>query len=460
MKKLSVKIMGCMVAITVAAASMLSGCGSSSANQNPTTGNSQPTQAAASTAASTAAAAKNSADIKGNISYWSHNNPAFVDANKKLIADFQKQFPNVKVNYQNFPYDVTAQKLKASFAAKNEPDVFQPFGAWMPPYLQQGVIAEVPADMSADFGSKFYEGAIVGYMKDGKYYGVPRETNVEYGLFYVPEKLKAAGIDGAPKTFDDLLKAAKANVKFVNNAQQYGGFEFFNYDNTTFLLLSWIKQLGGDYWAQDKKHINFETKEAEQAWQRLVDLINVDKVTDLKHITAQVPTEQYFFSGKAAMIVKGPWAAAIGDELKNKNWAFGIMPPLVGDKSTFVVEPGWAEVVSARSKNLDADWAFVNFITGAENSKYWNTATGTIPSQKAVAEDQAFANDGNNARIKDAFASLKDSTPIGPVMDTDFLKQTIYDTFQSCVQGKQDTKVSLKKVQDLVNKHIDQLLAQ
>jgi ABC-type glycerol-3-phosphate transport system substrate-binding protein len=442
MKKFSIKFVGCIVAVTVVITSMLSGCGGAAK---------QPSTKTQSTTASAA---------KGTITYWSHNNEAFVDANKKLIDDFKKVNPKIKINYQNFPYDVTMQKMKASYAAKNEADIIQVFGAWMPAYLKQGVIAEVPASLSSDYGTKFYEGAVAGYMKDGKYYGIPRETNVEYGLFYVPDKMKAAGLNGAPKTFDELVNAAKASAKFTNNSLQYGGLEFYNYDNCTFLLLSWIKQQGGDYWTEDGKHIKLETAQAEKAWQRMIDLVNVDKVTDVKHITAQVATEQYFFSKKAAMLVKGPWAAAEGDSLKNSDWAFAAVPPFSGDKSTFVVEPGWGEVVSARSKNPDAVWEFLGFASSLENSKYWNLTTGTIPSEKAIAEDQAFITTGNNGRIKEAFGMLQNSVPMGPVQDSDFLKQTILDTFLRSAEGKVDTKGALKFVQDEVNKHIDQLLAQ
>ena len=64
-------------------------------------------------------------------------------------------------------------------------------------------------------------------------------------------------------------------------------------------------QNGGDFWNEDQTKFVLTSPEAKEAWQKLVDLVTVEKVTDTKHITAKMPTEQYFFANKAAQLVKG-----------------------------------------------------------------------------------------------------------------------------------------------------------
>ena len=90
-------------------------------------------------------------------------------------------------------------------------------------------------------------------------------------------------------------------------------------------------QNGGDFWNEDQTKFVLTSPEAKEAWQKLVDLVTVEKVTDTKHITAKMPTEQYFFANKAAQLVKGSWASAVGDDLENENWKYVFMPPVKGD---------------------------------------------------------------------------------------------------------------------------------
>lgn len=95
------------------------------------------------------------------------------------------------------------------------------------------------------------------------------------------------GVPDGPKTFDDVMKIAKNSAKFNGDVQEYGGLEFYNGDNFAALFLSWIMQNGGDFWNEDQTKFVLTSPEAKEAWQKLVDLVTVEKVTDTKHITAK-----------------------------------------------------------------------------------------------------------------------------------------------------------------------------
>lgn len=231
------------------------------------------------------------------VTLWMHNGPAFVKATKELAAEFEAE-TGIKIDIQVFPYDVMSQKMKASFTAGNEPDIIQGFGAWMPTYINQGVLAKVPDDMASDLKVNFLSGAVEGYEKDGSYYGVPIEMQMESGLFYVPEKAKESGIEGAPKTFEEVIKIAKDHVKYNGNVLEYGGLEFDNGDNVAQLFLSWILQYGGNFWDESRTHMVLQSEEAKMAWQKLVDLIEADKVTDTKHITGDITSDVFSLTRK------------------------------------------------------------------------------------------------------------------------------------------------------------------
>ena len=369
MKKRSLKIMSVVLAGVMTTGMILGGCSAGGDKENG--GNKEASK---------------------ELNLWMHNGQAFVDETKKLAENYEKE-TGVKINIQTFPYDAMSQKMKAAFTAGNEPDIMQVFGAWIPTYMNQKLLAEVPEELSANFETDYLQGAVDGYAKDGTYYGVPIEMNVEYGLFYNREDAAAAGVPDGPKTFDDVMKIAKNSAKFNGDVQEYGGLEFYNGDNFAALFLSWIMQNGGDFWNEDQTKFVLTSPEAKEAWQKLVDLVTVEKVTDTKHITAKMPTEQYFFANKAAQLVKGSWASAVGDDLENENWKYVFMPPVKGDIPYFAVESGWGYVVSENSKNKDTAWDFVKYCMEPENAKEFNLGTGTVASLKAIIDDEGYQSD-------------------------------------------------------------------
>ena len=256
MKKRSLKIMSVVLAGVMTTGMILGGCSAGGDKENG--GNKEASK---------------------ELNLWMHNGQAFVDETKKLAENYEKE-TGVKINIQTFPYDAMSQKMKAAFTAGNEPDIMQVFGAWIPTYMNQKLLAEVPEELSANFETDYLQGAVDGYAKDGTYYGVPIEMNVEYGLFYNREDAAAAGVPDGPKTFDDVMKIAKNSAKFNGDVQEYGGLEFYNGDNFAALFLSWIMQNGGDFWNEDQTKFVLTSPEAKEAWQKLVDLVTVEKVTD------------------------------------------------------------------------------------------------------------------------------------------------------------------------------------
>ena len=436
MKKRSLKIMSVVLAGVMTTGMILGGCSAGGDKENG--GNKEASK---------------------ELNLWMHNGQAFVDETKKLAENYEKE-TGVKINIQTFPYDAMSQKMKAAFTAGNEPDIMQVFGAWIPTYMNQKLLAEVPEELSANFETDYLQGAVDGYAKDGTYYGVPIEMNVEYGLFYNREDAAAAGVPDGPKTFDDVMKIAKNSAKFNGDVQEYGGLEFYNGDNFAALFLSWIMQNGGDFWNEDQTKFVLTSPEAKEAWQKLVDLVTVEKVTDTKHITAKMPTEQYFFANKAAQLVKGSWASAVGDDLENENWKYVFMPPVKGYIPYFAVESGWGYVVSENSKNKDTAWDFVKYCMEPENAKEFNLGTGTVASLKAIIDDEGYQSDERNVRVSDQYQYLQYARSVGPVQDMDFVKKTLLDTFTKAASGSIGTDEALEEMETSINNHIQELLKQ
>ncbi|HHY71412.1 MAG TPA: extracellular solute-binding protein [Thermoanaerobacterales bacterium] len=76
-----------------------------------------------------------------NLIFWDENSgPDRTPIWEKLIADFEKKHPNIKVEYVGLPKDEAKSKLDAAIAAKDTPDVASLQSSWLPEFSIRGAL--------------------------------------------------------------------------------------------------------------------------------------------------------------------------------------------------------------------------------------------------------------------------------------------------------------------------------
>lgn len=396
-----------------------------------------------------------STTTQGNVKlvFWSHQEDAIVDAYKKLIASYQDSHPNVEISYESFPYDVYNQKLKASFSAKNPPDIAEMFGTWVPEYSKNDLLTDIPD--SENLRKNYYEAPLGAYTLNDKLYGLPLEFNIENGGMLIhPQMLKDKGIAAPPVTWAELVEDAKKLTVRDGNGIQVKGFDFVSTDNITFTLLSLILQQNGTYWGKDD-HVNFQTPEAVKAMTELKRLVVDDGVADLTTFGGELDTSDYFYRGNSAMTYRGPWTIAAGlDNYKVEDFEYVPVPSFTSNQPIFAAESGWGVVVSKKSKQQSAALDFIEYISSKENLRAWNLSTFTVPAKKEVAEDPEFLKE--NPYMKTSLSILPLGQWIGPIADRDFFFKQINDHFQLIVTGQETVEEGLKKIEQAINDSQDQ----
>lgn len=389
---------------------------------------------------------------KVTLTWWTHDGPAFVKANKKFIKDYEAANPNVKINLQIYPYDAFVQKIKAAYASKNPPDMAQVFGNWVPQYTKNNLLSPVPDDIKDWVKSNFYEPALGAYTRDNIPYGIPQEFNIENGgILANPDMFKKAGLE-YPKTWEEFTTAAEKLTVTENGKIQVKGFDFINNDNITFTFLALILQQKGEYWTDENK-VNFSTPEAVKAMEELKKFVTDYKVTNFRDFGGKGDTSDLFFKNQAAMVLRGPWAIAEGKENYNyEELDYIPMPSFTENPPYFAAESGWGEIVAKSSKHQEEAWKFIKFMTEKENAKYFNITTFTVPANKEAAQDPEFLK--SLPKMKSSIDVLPQGRFIGNI-DTDFLKKSINDNFQLITADKISVEDGLKKAETTINQMLD-----
>jgi multiple sugar transport system substrate-binding protein len=395
---------------------------------------------------------------KTNVTWWSHTNPAFVAANKEMIARFEEANPDVHIVYQHFPYDVFITKLPTAYAAGEASDIQQMFGTWVADYSVNGLLDPVPEAMAGGLAETFLPAALGGYELNGAYYGMPNEYNLENGGMLVnPALLEEAGITEPATTWEQLVADAKLLAKHdADGTLTQVGFGFRDTDSVNFLLYAMILQQGASYWADDGIHVNLSSDAAKQAFAEMTSLVTEDRVESVEDYAGDA--YQFFFEGKAGMVMRGPWVVASAVDFPDTPFEYVAMPTYAGEEHKFAAESGWGEVVNAASapEVKEAAWRFIEFMHQPDNIRDWNITTFTVPSLAALVDDPAILEAAPELAV--SFAVLPYGQWIGPVRNRDSFFQFIRDAFNSVALGQTDSDSALAAAEQNINAMIDQTI--
>ncbi|EEH64260.1 ABC transporter, solute-binding protein [Gleimia coleocanis DSM 15436] len=317
-------------------------------------------------------------DTKAEITYalWDENQQPFIE---KSIAEFNKEYPNIKVTIALTPYKQYWTKLKTQADGGNLPDVFWMNGPNIKLYGANDQLASLD-DLGIEWNN-FPQSLVDLYSVDGKHYGVPKDFDT-IALWYNSDLFKKAGVEVPTDDWkwEDLHKAAKTisdNLKadgiYGLAADLSGGQEAFY--NT-------MVQAGG-YVIKDGKSGYDDPKSIEglKFWS---DMIADGSIPSLQIMSDTNPND-LFVSGKVAMIYAGTWNTTRYAEDAANPAALNLVQLPAGEKEGTVIH-GLANVVAKTSKNPEAAAAFVKWLSTKEAAHIEGEAGVTLPAFNGAQE--------------------------------------------------------------------------
>lgn len=380
---------------------------------------------------------------------WVNADPTQVKA-LRSEADAYTKKTGIKVNFQKVNMTDQAKKLAIAGPAGKGPDLFfQPHDR-IGDLVTQGLAAPVDKYLSNDERAKYSKAAInaVTYsykepsLGDSKaqphLYGFPQVIET-YALFYNKDLVKKV-----PTTMDELMTQAKS---LTNASQKKYGFLF--QANNLYFAYPFFKNYGGYVFggpaggdATDIGLNNAGSIKGGEAIQKFFTegLIPVSIKADLE--------SGLFKSGKAAMVIDGPWAIpdyqkALGDKLGS-----APIPSINGKPAqSFSGVKSWMLSYYSKNKYWAADLA--KFLTNDKNSEHYYKVAGEMPPRPAVL-------DAISDPIYQGFSKqIKSATPMPNVPEMQQVWQPINDGLTFISKGK-----DVKSVLDDAVKKIKQQIKQ
>ncbi|WP_369020978.1 extracellular solute-binding protein [Streptomyces californicus] len=328
---------------------------------------------------------KSSGELSGTVTWWDTSSVGSEDkVFKKLAEGFEKQHPKVDVKYVNVPFGEAQNKFKnAAQAGDGAPDVIRSEVAWTPDFANLGYLAPLDGTAALKNQDDFLKQAVASTKYDGKTFAVPQVID-SMGVFYNKKMFKEAGVD-APADLDDLKTVAK---KIKDKTGKTG---LYLRGDDPYYFLSFLYGEGGDMVDASSKTVTIDKPEGVKAFKAVKELVD-DGTAKTDASDGWENMMQAFKNGDVAMMVNGPWAVAdtlTGKEFTDKD-NLGVAPVPAGSSAQGAPQGGHNLAVYAGSKNLEASYAFVEYMTSVDSQAAAAGELNLLPTRtSAYAKKEA-----------------------------------------------------------------------
>ncbi|MDF2611206.1 MAG: sugar transporter substrate-binding protein [Lachnospiraceae bacterium] len=357
--------------IGIMACLLLVGCGSKKANNESEKPDQQGNNSQTEDQDATTGDQDATTEEEVTISFWDGNWQEAVWPEVQAI--WEKEHPNIKVEAE-FQADLANDKYMLALTNGTAPDVLSCALDWTTTFGSAELLAPLDTfitDDGLDVG-QYVQGAINASTVNGNLYALPFRSET-YVLFYNKDLLAAAGYTEAPKTWEEVKEIAAATTK----DDVYGyGVTGANYGNFSFQYITMLRSSGGTILSQDVSKSELASPVAIQTAQLYKDLAQYAPASMLEN--DNVANRTLFASGKVAMYMSGIYD--VEEILKvNPDLNFACaMVPTANDAERSSILGGWSVAVAESSKEKEAAWEFVKFLTRPDVAAiYTNTFTGT-----------------------------------------------------------------------------------
>jgi multiple sugar transport system substrate-binding protein len=296
-----------------------------------------------------------------------------------LIDDFQKLHPDVRVRLVEGPAatDTREDMYSVSFLSGEAAyDIVYCDVVWVPKFAGAGWLLDLTDRVGTTDANDFLPADLQAGTYRGRLYRMPAFSDA--GVLYYRKDLMRE----PPETFADLERLSKQlqapnRWGFLWQGKQYEGLV------TVFLEVLW--GFGGDWIDPDTREVRLDQPEALRAVEFLkgtMGTISPAAVTTY----AEEDSRTLFQNGRSVFLRNWPYVWTVMAQTSLRKEDRVGMAPVVhapGQRSAATLG-GWGFGISKLTRNPEAAWQFVRFLTDADQLRKVQLRMGRIPARRSL----------------------------------------------------------------------------
>jgi multiple sugar transport system substrate-binding protein len=313
---------------------------------------------------------------------------------RDLIDEFQSSHPGVRIRLIEGPAatntreDMYATSFLSGAAGY---DIVYCDVVWVPKFAAAGWLLDLTDRLSPSDAEDFLSADLDAGTYQNRLYRFPAFTDA--GVLYYRKDL----VSQAPQTFDDLERLAN---QFKTEDRWGFLWQGKQYEGLVTVYLEVLRGFGGDWIDAQNREVLLDRPEAVQALQFLrktIGTISPPAVTTY----VEEDTRSLFQNGRSVFLRNWPYVWTLMKESSLRTDDLVGMAPMVhapGHESAATLG-GWGFAISRFTRNPEAAWKFVEFLTRPEQLLKVRSRFGLIPARKSLVPRE-FASILNSARMR------------------------------------------------------------
>lgn len=367
---------------------------------------------------------------------------------EQLVPEFERRNPGIRVQVQQIPWTAAHEKLLTAFVGGATPDVSQLGNTWVPEFQALGALepldaraASSAATPRADYFAGIWDTNVI----DGRTYGLPWYVDTRV-LFYRPDLLAAAGYPRPPTTWAEWVDAMRRLKARMGPGQHPILLPTNEWPQPVILGM----QSGGTLLRDGGRWGDFSNADFRRGFQFYVDLFNQGLAP---RVSASEISNRYqeFERGNIAMVITGPWE--IGEfekRVQNAPWATA---PLPGPDGPGVSMAGGASLVLFRaSKNKDAAWKFIQYLSEPATQVRFYELTGDLPARRSAWRSPVLA---GNVHAQAFRSQLDRVVPLPKVPEAEQIVSKVFEQGERAARGQATVEQALSALDGEVDRLLE-----
>ncbi|MDN3269802.1 sugar ABC transporter substrate-binding protein [Streptomyces sp. MA15] len=332
-------------------------------------------------------------DGTGKIVFWDNNGGVRTDIWKEIIADFEKENPDIDVQYVGIASTEYQSKVDTAIQGGSMPDVGGISASMLAGFAAQGALEPLDerlegSSLDGKLNKDMIESLRAAGGGDDRLYSVPTSANNGV-LYYRTDMFEKAGLQ-EPTTWDRFFEAAE---KLTDKGDNRFGYTIRGGAGSIAQALDAMYGQSGitSFWDSTGKKTTVNDPENVKALEKYAGLFKrVTPAADLNNDFTKMVAQ--WDSGEIGMLNHNlgsyqDHVKALGTEKFR-----GIPQPVgPGGKRVQVSNPVDGLGLFKSSSNKEAAWKFIEFAVSAQSNSKFNESAGQVPAHADAAKDAWIA---------------------------------------------------------------------
>ena len=330
-------------------------------------------------------------DNRTTLEFASWGSKSEIDILKPILADYEKQNPNIKIDFMHIPQNYF-QKIHLLFASNTAPDVIFINNLYLPIYANAGLLEELQPR------EEYFPQALNALSWQGRLYAIPRDVS-NIVVYYNKDLFDKKGVP--------YPKLNWTQAEFLKTAQKLTDKTTFgvSFEEEPLFYLPYLMSNGGGFLPNE-----IEKSESQQSLDFYADLRNKYHVAPKKSESASATMGQMFLQEKLAMYVSGRWVVPKFREDAQFDWDIVPFPKGTVGSVVPLDASGWA--IAKSSQHKEEAKKFVEYLASKENSEKFTTSGLIVPARKDSANSII---DGQKPKSSKVFLDIIKTSKPTPV---------------------------------------------